>query len=95
MQSMMVGWVLYAGLNFILLTTMAWQRQVAVDALWNDVAIHCFVGLVLLPVTFAFSVRFLPLYLHLSASTWPVHRLAYIYLLGWCLEAIVLVVLYR
>jgi len=91
MQSMMVGWVLYAGLNFVLLTTMAWQRQVAVDALWNDVAIRCFVGLVLLPVTFAFSVRFLPLYLHLSAPTWPVHRLAYIYLLGWCLEVIALI----
>jgi uncharacterized protein involved in response to NO len=86
MQSMMVGWVLYAGLNLALLIAMAWQRQVAVDALWNDVAIRCFVGLVLLPVAFAFSVRFLPLYLHLTAPTWPVHRLAYVYLLGWCLE---------
>jgi uncharacterized protein involved in response to NO len=88
MQSMMVGWVLYAGFNLALLTAMAWQRQVSVDALWNDVAIRCFVGLVLLPVAFAFGVRFLPLYLHLNAPTWPVHRLAYIYLLGWGVEVV-------
>jgi uncharacterized protein involved in response to NO len=91
MQSMMVGWVLYAGFNLVLLTAMAWQRQVAIDALWNDVAVRCFVGLVLLPVAFAFCVRFLPLYLRLNAPTWPVHRLASIYLCGWCLEVMALI----
>lgn len=91
MQSMMVGWVLYAALNLALLTGMAWQRQVAVNALWDDIAVRCFVGLVLLPVAFAFSVRFLPLYLRLAAPTWPVHRVAYVYLLGWCLEVIALI----
>ena len=86
MRSMMCGWLLYAGLNVALLTAMIWQRQVAVTALWNDIAIRCFVGLVLLPVAFAFSVRFLPLYLRLTAPTWPVQHVAYVYLLGWCLE---------
>ncbi|WP_089721971.1 hypothetical protein [Candidatus Entotheonella palauensis] len=89
MRSMMVGWVLYAGLNLILLTAMAWQRQVAAPALWNDIAVRCFVGLVLLPVTFAFSVRFLPLYLRLAAPTWPVQRVACVYLLGWVVEIVV------
>jgi hypothetical protein len=91
MQSMMLGWALYASLNLILLAAMAWQRQVAVHTLWNDIAIRCFVGLVLLPVAFAFSVRFLPLYLRLAPPTWPVHRVAYVYLLGWCLEVVTLI----
>ncbi|ETX02850.1 MAG: hypothetical protein ETSY2_34690 [Candidatus Entotheonella gemina] len=90
MQSMMLGWVLYAGLNLALLTAMAWQRQIAAPALWNDFAVRCFVGLVLLPVTFAFSMRFLPLYLRLAAPAWPVHRVAYVYLLGWGVEVIAL-----
>jgi hypothetical protein len=36
-------------------------------------------------------VRFLPLYLHLTAPTWPVHRVAYVYLLGWGLEVAALI----
>lgn len=91
MRSMMVGWGLYAGFNLALLTAMAWQRQVAVPALWNDVAVRCFVGLVLLPVAFAFSVRFLPLYLRTPAPSGPVHRVAYVYLLGWWLEVVGLI----
>lgn len=91
MRSMMLGWLLYAGLNLVLLTAMAWQRQIVAPPLWNDMAVRCFVGLVLLPVTFAFSVRFLPLYLRLAAPTWPVHRVAYVYLLGWGLEVIGLI----
>ncbi len=90
MQSMMLGWVLYAGLNLTLLMAMAWQRQVAVTALWNDIAVRCFVGLVLLPVAFAFSVRFLPLYLRTTPPTWPVRRVAYVYVLGWGLEVVAL-----
>ncbi len=91
MRSMMLGWGLYAGFNLILLIAMTWQRQVAVAALWNDVAVRCFVGLVLLPVAMAFSVRFLPLYLRTPAPTWPVHRVAYVYLLGWGLETVALI----
>ncbi len=91
MRSMMLGWLLYAGLNAVLLTAMAQQRQVAVNTLWNDIAVRSFVGLVLLPVAFAFSVRFLPLYLRLTAPTWPVHRVAYVYLLGWGLEVAALI----
>ena len=86
MRSMMVGWWLYAILNLALLRDMAGQGHIAVTALWNDIAIRCFVGLVLLPVTFAFSERFLPLYLRTAVPTWSVHRVAYTYLLGWCLE---------
>ncbi len=91
MRSMMLGWVLYAGFNLILLMAMAWQRHVAVAPLWNDIAVRCFVGLVLLPVAFAFSVRFLPLYLRLNAPNWPVHRVAYVYLCGWGLEVMGLI----
>ena len=90
MQSMLLGWPLYAIFNLILLATMAWRRQTIVDAWWNDIAIHCFISFVLLPVAFAFSVRFLPLYLRLAAPTWPVRRVAYIYLFGACLHVIAL-----
>lgn len=91
MRSMMLGWLLYAGLNLVLLIAMAWQRQVMAPPIWNDIAVRCFAGLVLLPVAFAFSVRFLPLYLRLDAPNWPVHRVAYVYLLGWCLEIVSLI----
>ena len=89
-QSMLLGWPLYAIFNLVLVTVMAWRGQMAVDAWWNDIAIRCFVGFVLLPVAFAFSVRFLPLYLRLTAPTWPVRRVAYVYLLGASLHIVAL-----
>ncbi len=88
MRSMLFGWVAYAVLNLLLVLSMAWQRVAAVPPLWNDIAIRCFVGLVLLPVAFAFSVRFLPLYLRIATPSWPVNRLAYIYLFGWGLQVL-------
>lgn len=88
MRSMLFGWLAYAALNLLLVLDMAWQRQVAVSPLWSDIATRCFVGLVLLPVAFAFSVRFLPLYLRIAAPSWPVHRVAYVYFLGWGLQVL-------
>ena len=90
MQSLLLGWLLYAIFNLVLVTAMAWRGHMAVDAWWNDIAIRCFVSFVLLPVAFAFSVRFLPLYLRLTAPTWPVRRVAYVYLLGAGLHVVAL-----
>lgn len=88
MRSMLLGWTAYAVLNLLLVLSMAWRRQVALPPLWNDIAVRCFVGLVLLPVAFAFSVRFLPLYLRIPVSSWPIHHVAYVYFLGWGLQVL-------
>jgi uncharacterized protein involved in response to NO len=77
---MLVGWLLYTLLNLTLLFDMAWRKRLVVDQAWNQLAIELFIGLVLLPVTFGFSVRMLPLYLTLRAPDWPVRRVAYSYL---------------
>jgi hypothetical protein len=86
--SMLAGWVLYAGLNIRLLLDMALHARLTVDPAWNQIAIQVFTGLVLLPVAFAFSVRFLPLYLRLAAPGWAVREMAYAYVLGWMLEVL-------
>ncbi len=79
---MLVGWLLYASLNFALLLHMALTRNVVVAQGWNEFAIEAFIGLVLMPVAFAFSLRMFPLYLRLPAPHWPVQRLAIVYLLA-------------
>ena len=85
---MATGWLLYAALNLMLLVDMAVRQDVVVNQGWNEVAIQVFVGLVLLPVAFAFSVRMLPLYLTLRAADWPVRGTAYVYLVSVCLQVI-------
>ena len=58
---------------------MALRGTVVVPQEWNQFAIQSFMGLVLLPVAFAFSVRMLPLYLRLPSPTWSVRGIAYAY----------------
>jgi uncharacterized protein involved in response to NO len=77
---MVTGWILYACLNLVLLVSMALDTGVVVHPAWNQFAIESFIGLVLLPVAFAFSVRMLPLYLRLAVPDWPVRGTAYAYL---------------
>lgn len=77
---MMVGWVIYAALNLVLLIVMARSGTATVDQAWNDFAINLFSGLVLLPVAFAFSTRMFPLYLRLRAADWPVGNVGWAYL---------------
>lgn len=77
---MAAGWLLYGSLNLVLLVSMARTTGVVVHAAWNQVAIESFIGLVLLPVAFALSVRMLPLYLRLAVPDWPVRGTAYAYL---------------
>lgn len=85
---MAVGWVLYAGLNLFLVLRMALSSTSAVDTAWNEFAITTFMGLVLLPVAFALSVRLFPLYLALPAPDWPVFRIGCAYLLAVCLQVL-------
>lgn len=79
---MVAGWLLYACLNLLLLLDMALRGRVVVHQAWNELAIEGFIGMVLLPVALAHSVRLFPLYLALAAPHWPVRGTAYAYLLA-------------
>ena len=85
---MAAGWVLYACLNLLLVLHMALTGAIAVDTAWNEFAVQAFVGLVLLPVAFALSVRLFPLYLALPAPDWPVHGTGSAYLLSVLLQLV-------
>lgn len=85
---MVAGWLLYASLNLLLLVDMALRGSMLVNQAWNEIAIQLFVGLTLLPVAMAHSVRLLPMVLALSAPFWPVRGTAYTYLLGVILQLV-------
>ena len=85
---MVGGWLVYACLNLLLLLHMALRHSSVVHPGWNAFAVQVFLGLVLLPVAWAFSVRTFPLYLRLAVPDWPVRRFAYAYLCSWCLYAL-------
>jgi hypothetical protein len=77
---MLVGWVLYAGVNLLLLLDMALRQTVVVHGGWNRFGIESFMGLVLIPVAFAISVRTFPLYLRLAVPDWSVRGVGYVYM---------------
>jgi hypothetical protein len=77
---MLGGWIVYLTLNLYMVMEMAAMKNVVLNQGWNEFAIQAFMGLVLLPVIFAFSVRLFPLYLRLPAPEWPVRTTAWIYL---------------
>ncbi len=85
---MLAGWNLYSLINAALLIQMALQRMIVVHQAWNEFAIQALLGLALLPVAFAFSVRMFPLYLRLPAATWPVRGLAFAYAMALGLQLI-------
>ena len=78
--TMLCGWVVYASLNLVLLVDMVLARAVVLHPAWNLWAQQSFLGLVLLPVAFAFSLRLLPLYLRLPVVDWAPQVVAYTYL---------------
>ena len=88
MGMMLTGWFLYGGLNLILLIDMALNSSVVLNDAWNEFAVNSFIGLVLLPVSFAFSIRTFPLYLRLNAPKWNVRGVAFAYLFSLSLEMI-------
>lgn len=79
---MVVGWLVYACVNFFLLVAMAWSGYAVLHPAWNAFAIRSLVELALLPVAMAHSVRLFPMVLALSAAFWPVRGIAYAYLVG-------------
>ncbi len=83
---MQAGWFLYAGLNAALLIHMVLTEAVTVNQPWDDFALNLFIGLVLLPVAFAFSVRMFPLYLRLPAPEWPESKMGLAYLFSFALQ---------
>jgi uncharacterized protein involved in response to NO len=85
---MLGGWSVYGCLNLLLLLHMALHHSIVVHQGWNAFAVHVFMGLVLLPVALAFSVRTFPLYLRLAVPDWSVRGTAYAYLCAWCLYTV-------
>jgi hypothetical protein len=79
---MVAGWLLYSCTNGVLMLKMALSGNAVVDHAWNELAIQSFIGLTLLPVAMAHSVRLFPMVLALSAAFWPVRGTAYAYLMG-------------
>ncbi len=77
---MMVGFLVYTSAHLILLGRMAWAGDVVVDRTWNLWSVEAFTGLTLLPVSFAFSIRLLPLYLGLPTPQWNTRAFAYVFL---------------
>ena len=90
--TMLMGWSVYTCLNLVLLVAMAWQRRVVLPTTWHYIAIESFIGLVLLPVAFAFSIRLFPLYLRLSTSHDWSSRLVYAYLMSWLFQMLPMIV---
>jgi hypothetical protein len=65
---------------------MILTHAVTVDPAWNEFALNLFIGMVLLPVAFAFSVRMFPLYLRLPAPCWPVSKVGLVYFIFFSLQ---------
>lgn len=87
--AMMVwGWLLYGGVNLLLLFDMVLRGSMVVNQAWDEFAVQLFLGLTLLPVAMAHSVRLFPMVLALSAAFWPVRGTAYAYLLGVILQLV-------
>lgn len=83
--SMLVGWLSSTAL-------ITWQSLDAASQSgflhpgWNRLGLDLFVGLVLLPVAFAFAIRTFPLYLRLPAVRWSIGGLVGLYLTGFALQ---------
>jgi len=73
------GWLVYASINAILLHRTWKDGSLILDQAWNELAIHTFIHLILIPVIFAFSIRLFPLYLRLPAANWQIFRFAALY----------------
>ncbi|MFQ5639100.1 MAG: hypothetical protein ACE5IR_14045 [bacterium] len=86
MMIMLMGWFLYATFNIALLVNMTAGKNVILNPSWNEFAVQLFFHFVLLPVTFAFSIRMFPLFLRLPAIDWPVRRFAFSYILAITLQ---------
>ncbi len=78
--SSLCGWSATAILVQLLTLQAIEQRSGLLHPQWNAWCIDLFVGLVLLPVAFAFSIRTFPLYLRLAAVRWNVERYFFFYL---------------
>lgn len=76
---MLGGWAIYALLNAGLAIDMAASGSAVFHPGWNRFGVETFLGLVLLPTAFGFSVRMLPLYLRLPKPDWPVQAVAAAY----------------
>ena len=82
----LVGWVAFEIISLALAIEMAWNGAETYARNWNNFANAIFIGLVLLPVAFTFSIKTFPLYLRLASIDWPVRSAAIIYLAGLLLQ---------
>lgn len=74
------GWSATAIIVQLLTLQAIEERSGLLHPHWNAWCIDLFVGSVLLPVAFAFSIRTFPLYLRLTAVRWNVERYFFVYM---------------
>lgn len=79
---MLTGWLLYMALTLVLGIQMARLGGTVFLPAWNQFKVEVFIGLVVLPVALAFSIKTFPLYFRLAPVDWPVRWLALAYLLA-------------
>lgn len=79
---MLLGWLIYPTLTLWLLCQQTIQSTTTTDQALTELSVQCFLHFVLLPVTFAFSTRLLPLYLRLPPMDWSLSWLVLLYLAG-------------
>lgn len=82
----LIGWGLSTLLVTCLSLSAALDDRSVLELSWNRFGAEVYLGLVLLPVGMAFSVRTFPLYLRLPAPRWPVRLVAGLYLFGFAME---------
>ena len=88
MVTALLGWALSTLLVASLVLSAVADNRSTLNLGWNRYAANLFLGLVLLPLGMAFSVRTFPLYLRLPAARWPVHLIGVLYLCGLALEEV-------
>jgi len=80
------GWLLSSLISGLAAIRAALRGAALLDQVWSRLGLDLFLGLVLLPVAFAFSLRTFPLYLRLAPPRWPVRGFAFFYLAAFALE---------
>ncbi len=75
----LAGWLSYGVINGAISWEAARDGAAVVDLTWNRISIDLFVGLTLVPVALAFSVRTFPLYLRLPPIHWSVPKASFVY----------------
>ena len=76
---MLVGWAIFPFINLLLSLEMWYTKSIVLNPSWNEFGLQLFLHLILFPVTFAFSIRLLPIYMRLPVIDWHTIGFAFFY----------------